>query len=152
MTETQEQTVHPNDAFRQTYAQSTTIEVVQAMDALRAKKDSLEDQLKAVNAEYDFIRHILIPEMFERDGIDSMKVTDVGRVSLTSDIRVSIPVHAKQEAFEYFDFLGKGDIVTQTINASTLKAVIRSMILNGEEVPEKIFTVTPFTRASITKR
>jgi hypothetical protein len=152
MSETQDQVIHQNDGYRQTYEPMSTIEVIQAMDSLRAKKDALEDQLKAVNLEYDFLRHILVPELFERDGIDNMKVTDVGRVSLTSDIRVSIPAHAKDQAFEFFDLLGKGDIVTRTVNASTLKAVVKSMILNGEDVPDTIFTVTPFTRASITKR
>jgi hypothetical protein len=148
--ETQE--VHQNDIFSQKFNPMTTIEVVKGMDELRKTKDQLEAELKAVNAEYDFLRHIYIPERFENEGIDNLKVTDVGRVSLTSDIRVAVNAADKDQVFEYFDAMGKGDIVTKTINASTLKAVVKTMILQGEEVPENIIKVTPFTRASITKR
>lgn len=152
MEEIIEQQMHQNDVYKARYSALDTVRVIGEMDKLRKRKDELEEQLKAVNLEYDFLRHVYIPELFERDGIDNLKVTDIGRVSLTSDIRVSIPADNKDRAFEFFDALGKGDIVTRTVNASTLKAVVKSMMLNGEEIPEDIFKVTAFTRASITKR
>lgn len=143
---------HPNDTFKAHYDSLETVDVIKEMDKLRKAKEDAEAELKTINAEYDYVRHIYIPELFEREGIDNLKVTDVGRVSLTADLRVSVLSENKDRVFEFFDMLGKGDIVTKTINASTLKAVVKSMILNGDEVPEDLIKVTPFTRASITKR
>jgi len=152
MIENEDTQVHQNDEFRAKFKDHTTLQVIHAMDEMRKAKDRAEAELKTINAEYDFVRHILVPEMFERDGIENLAVAGVGRVSLTSDLRVSIASGAKEQAYRFLDDVGKGDIITTTVNASTLKAVVKSMILQGDEVPEDLFKVTPFTRASITKR
>jgi hypothetical protein len=46
---------------------------------------------------------------------------------------------------------GYGDLITETYNASSIKAIFRKMIVEGAEIPGDTFAVTPFTRASLVK-
>lgn len=147
-----EQQQNPNAEFEVKYKPMATLEIIRAMDEQRALKEDLDEQLKAVNKEYDFLRLNMIPNRFEEEGIENMKVDGIGRVSLTGDMYVSILAEKKEEAYEYFRDIGKGSLIVPTINASTLKATVKAMMKNGEEVPEELIKVTPFTRASITKR
>ena len=80
-----------------------------------------------------------------------MKVEGVGRVGLTSDLYASIAPDQKGAAYEWLSDNGHGDVVQPTVNSSTLKALMKSIIKSGKEIPSELFKVTPFTRASITK-
>jgi hypothetical protein len=42
-------------------------------------------------------------------------------------------------------------MIVETYNASSLKALFRRMIADGAEIPDEVFNVTPFIRASIVK-
>jgi hypothetical protein len=42
-------------------------------------------------------------------------------------------------------------MIQETYNSSSLKALLRRMLAEGVDIPDDIFNVTPFTRASIVK-
>lgn len=138
--------------FLAKYTGTTTLDVVRAMDQLKKSIEELEAKASEFQAEYDFLRLKFIPERFEAEGIEGLKVEGVGRVSLTGDMHVSILAANREAAYEFFRDIGKGDLITETINSSTLKAAVKAMVKAGEDVPEEYIKVTPFTRASITKR
>lgn len=138
--------------FEEKYKGLATLDIIRAMDALRTKTGELSELKKAAEAEYDYLRLQLVPNRFEEEGIESLKVEGIGRVSLTGDMYVSILAANREAAYGYFRDIGKGSLITETINSSTLKAAVKAMIGNGEEVPADLVKVTPFTRASITKR
>ena len=148
----QDQDTNPNAVYEEKYAGMTTIEVIRAMDKLSGEKESIEDELKEINKEYDFLRLNLIPKKFEDDGIENLRVEGIGRVSLTGDMYVSIPAAMREQAYEYFRDIGKSSLITTTINSSTLKAAVKAMVKSGEDIPEELIKITPFTRASITRK
>lgn len=129
-----------------------TLELIHRFNALRLQKEDLETALKAVNGEYDHIRLVLVPERFEEEGIAKMQVKDVGTVSITHDMYVSMKADKKPEAMQYLRDIGKGSIVQESVNSSTLRAVVKEMVKGGDAVPDELFNVHPFARASITKR
>lgn len=133
------------------YDNLSLVELVHAMSELQGRKEELDEQLKAINKEYDFLRITKIPAKMEDDGVDRINVTGVGRVSLTADMHVSIKAEKKPEFFEWLRDNGRGDLLQENINPSTLKATIKGMFKSGEEVPEELVNVSPFTRASITR-
>jgi len=143
--------IEENEDFEAAYAGMEVEGVVCAMKALMARKDEAEAVLKAINKEFDFLRLSLIPKMFEDRGIANMTLAGVGRVSLTADIYASIPAEKKEDAYQWLSDTGHGDLIGSTVNASTLKAFLKGQLLKGEELPEGLFKVTPFTRASITR-
>jgi len=120
---------------------------------LQAEFDKLNDlagQIKTIIGKfYDHIRISALPEQMEEEGLGGMKVDGVGRVILTSDINVK--TKDKTKAYEWLEEEGHGDLVTETVNASSLKALLRRRLRDGEEVPEDVFEVKPLTRASINK-
>lgn len=129
----------------------TAIELVRRLDEWQQRKDRLDAELKQVNKVFDHLRMARIPQAFDDDGISLLRVDGVGRCSLTADMFVSIAKGRRDEAYEWLRDTGRQDLITETINASTLKAVIKKAKLSGEELPEGAFNVTPFTRASITR-
>jgi hypothetical protein len=121
------------------------------MSTLQNRKEALEDQLKIVNKEFDFLRITKIPTKMEEDGVDRINVTGIGRVSLTADMHVSVKADQKSEFFTWLRDNGRGDLLQENINPSTLKAAVKKMFREGEEVPDALLNVSPFTRASITR-
>ena len=133
------------------YDGKTLVELIEAMSTLQNRKEAAEAQLKLINKEYDFLRIIKIPAKMEDDGVDRIAVSGIGRVSLTADMHVSIKADQKERFFEWLGDNGRGDLLTTNVNPSTLKAAVKSMYKNGEEIPDDMLNVSPFTRASITR-
>lgn len=131
----------------------TLIELATKMNEIRM----LLDEAKAVKVDlqkkFDALRLNLVPSAMDDDGITSMNVDGIGRVGLTSDIYASIPAEHREEAWGWLRDHRHGGIIKETINAGTLKATLKAIIKKGEEtLPEDLFKVTPFSRASITKK
>lgn len=143
--------IEENAAFEARYTGMDIEDIIRAMKALMARRDEADEILKGINKEFDYLRLSLIPKIFEDRGIANMKIADVGRVNLTADIYASIPADKREEAYQWLSDTGHGDLIGSTVNASTLKAFLKGQLLKGEELPEGLFKVTPFTRASITK-
>jgi hypothetical protein len=133
------------------YDGSSLVDLVHAMSTLQNRKETVEEQLKIINKEFDYLRIVKIPTTMEDDGVDRINVTGVGRVSLTADMHVSVKADKKGEFFVWLRDNGRGDLLQENINPSTLKAAVKSMYKNGEEIPESMVNVSPFTRASITR-
>jgi len=129
---------------------SVTI-LVAAMYALQQRKEKLEEELKELNKEYDFLRITKVPSCMEEEGVQRITVAGIGRVSLTADMHVSVKSEQRERFFEWLRDNGRGDLIQDTVNASTLKAAVKKMFANGEDIPEDLLNVSPFTRASITK-
>lgn len=133
------------------YDSMSLVELVHEMAGVRAKKDSLESALKEVNEEFDFLRITKIPTVMHDEGVDRIAVSGVGRVSITADLHVSIKADQKEAFYEWLRDHGRSDLISETVNASTLKATVKNMFKSGEVVPEELLNVNPFERASITK-
>ena len=127
------------------------VDLVHAMSTTQNRKEALEDQLKILNKEFDFLRITKIPSKMEEDGVDRINVTGIGRVSLTADMHVSVKADQKAEFFTWLRDNGRGDLLQENINPSTLKAAVKKMYREGEEVPDELLNLSPYTRASITR-
>lgn len=145
-------TLEENSVFESDYSGLETLDLVRAMGNLQTIKDALEAELSALNKRYDYVRFVAVPSRFDAEGIVNMKVEGLGRVQLASDLYASIKSDKKEEAYQWLSDTGHGGAIQPSIHPSTFKAMIKAMMLNGEEIPEDMFTVTPFTRASIVRK
>ena len=100
---------------------------------------------------HDYLRHGAIPDKMDEQNITTITFDDIGRVSLTSDLRASIKKDNREKAYKWLEKQGFADLIQETINASSLKAFCKARIKKGDKLPEDLFTVSPFSRASITK-
>lgn len=125
------------------------VDIALKMGRLKEANERADDLKKAIGKVYDHVRTIALPDRMDDEGLENMKVQGLGRISVTSDLRASIV--DKEAGYRWLEEHGHGDLITETVNASSLKATIRRMIRDGEEIPDEIFKVTAFNRASITK-
>ena len=128
---------------------------LQQAATLQRDMADIVERFSAVKAElqklYDFVRFTFVPGVMEDEGIESAKVEGVGRVYLNSDVNVSIRTGKSEDAQVWLVDSGNGDLIKETVNSSSLKALVKSMMKKGEEVPAEIFNVSPYTRAQIAK-
>jgi hypothetical protein len=125
------------------------VETARFMSELMQANEAAEELKSTIGKVYDWVRTAAVPEKMDEEGLELLRIEGVGRVSLTSDVNVA--VIDKDESFKWLESSGHGDMITETVNASSLKALLRRLIRDGKEIPEAIYRVTPFTRASITK-
>lgn len=133
------------------YDKMTLVELVREMRNIQSAKESAEDVVKALNKRFDFLRITKIPQVMEDEGIQRLSVDGVGRVSLTADMHVSVKEGQKDAFYDWLRDNGREDLIQPTVNSSTLKATVKNMVKQGEEFPDQLLNVNPFTRASITK-
>lgn len=131
------------------------IKLANATDAaiLQAAFKDAHDRADRVKAEigktYDWLRTNVVPERMDNEGLEMLRITGIGRVSLKSEINLS--VLDKDAEYRWLEETGHGDMIQETVNAGSLKALLVRMLREGKEIPGDIFKVTPVTKANITK-
>lgn len=121
------------------------------MKELQGQKDKLETELSDINKELDLIRTKKIPELMESMELRNVTIEGLGRVQLAADIYASTREGQKETAMTWLRDCGYDNMITETYNASSLKALFRRMISEGVDIPDDIFNIQPFIRASIVK-
>ena len=126
-------------------------EMCARMKDLQDRKTALEETLTDINKELDKIRTKEIPEAMEALELRNATFEGLGRVQLATDLYASTKEGKKDAAIQWLQDCGYENMIVETYNASSLKALFRRMIADGAEIPEDVFNVTPFIRASIVK-
>lgn len=121
------------------------------MKELQGQKDKLETELSDINKELDVIRTKKIPELMESMELRNVTIEGLGRVQLAADIYASTREGQKEAAMTWLRDCGYDNMITETYNASSIKALFRRLMADGADIPDDIFNVTPFLRASIVK-
>lgn len=121
------------------------------MKELQGQKDKLETKLSDINKELDVIRTKKIPELMESMELRNVTIEGLGRVQLAADIHASTREGQKEAAMTWLRDCGYDNMITETYNASSVKALFRRLMADGVNIPDDIFNVQPFLRASIVK-
>lgn len=120
------------------------------MAVLQADIEEREEATKLLKAQLDDLRLRRIPEMMEVLEVKTATFDGIGRVQLAGDLYCSTAKGRKDEAMQWLRDCGYEDMISESYNATSMKALIRRLLIDGMEVPE-FMQVTPFTRASIVK-
>lgn len=129
---------------------SKIVDLATELADLKNQKDSLSDQEKAINIRIEKITRVLLPEAMDEDGISNISIDGVGRVTLRGEVYTSISAVNREAAYEWLRDTGRGSLISETVNASTLKAAVKEWLKQGEDIPD-IINVTPVTVAVLTK-
>jgi hypothetical protein len=121
------------------------------MKQLQDRKATLEEELSVINKDLDFVRTIKIPQKMEELQLKNATFEGLGRIQLASDLYASTKEGQKGAAMQWLRDCGYEGMISETYNASSLKALLRRMLVEGVEIPDTLFSVSPFTRASIVK-
>lgn len=127
---------------------ATLNELIWQMKNLGDQIEELNEMKKNLQAEYDQLRLIDVPNaMMEMDDVRSI-TGDFGRCTLTGDMHVKV-LSDKQTLHKWLEDGGNGALIVPTVNAQTLKAFCKEQLQSGEQLPEEIISIAPFTRAVI---
>ena len=87
----------------------------------------------------------------EEMGLESARIKGVGTLSLATDAYCTTPADARLDLQEWLRAHDAGDLIQETVNASTLKAFCKEQIGKGNDIPPMV-KFTPYTYAKITGR
>lgn len=129
-------------------SEATPGEMARMFKDLRELYETADRIKKQFGKTFDWLRVSYIPARMDDMESSSIKIPDYGRLGLTDDLRVK--VIDQTALFAWLEENDLGDMISETVNASTLKASLRKRLKKGEEVPDMV-ELTPFTRANLTK-
>jgi len=130
----------------------SAVELASMMSSLADRISKLNEAKRVLQADYDAIRKHALPDAMDSEGLNNMSVVGVGRVSLRSDLYATIPAANKPAAFDWLRGTGHGGVVREEVHTGTLKALMKSLIREGKELPpEDLIRVTPYSMAVLTR-
>lgn len=123
--------------------------IVKHFASLRTEYRALKDKLEKLEKEVDDLSYNLIPTMFDNQHVKTIAIDDVGRVTVNQRWVASMP--DKELGMGWLRSSGNGGIIIETVNAQTLASFAKQRALDGEPLPEPLFTVGTAPYTSITK-
>jgi len=129
---------------------TTLRELCVQMQTYQEMKDAIDTQSKELGALIDNLRLKQIPEMMDQLEVKNATFQGIGRVQLAADLYCSTKAGQKDQAMQWLRDMEMDGMISETYNASSMKALVRRLMVEGTEIPE-FMNVTPFIRASIVK-
>lgn len=141
-----------HEELRAMYEQQNIAELAASIKNLREKLDEAAKVKAELQKHYDFLTIDIVPDRMDEEGMDAVRVSGVGRLQTTADIRCSCPAKNREALIEWFENNGLFTMVTNTINSSTLKAFVREQMKMPEgKYPEDLLKIEPYSRAVVVK-
>jgi len=129
---------------------NTLRELCVEMKTLQLKALDLKAQAAEVKIPLDHLRLKKIPDMMEALQVKTTTFQGIGRVQTAPDLYCSTAKGRKAEAMEWLRDCGYEEMISESYNSGSMKALMRRLITEGTETPE-FMNITPFVRASIVK-
>tara|TARA_R110002110_G_scaffold142015_8_gene330132 strand:+ start:3292 stop:3780 length:489 start_codon:yes stop_codon:yes gene_type:complete len=124
--------------------------VLSLLSEVRQYDDNLKYLKKRTAEIHKRMKEEIVPQKFTEQGISSITV-DGYRFTVSSQARTTIQKDMKDEAYDWLRDNGLGDLVTETVNSSTLSATAKSLMSEGVDLPDDIFNIYSFENTSVTK-
>lgn len=129
---------------------NTLRELCAEMKVLQLKALDIKAQAAEVKIPLDHLRLKKIPDLMQALEVKTATFQGIGRVQTAPDLYCSTAKGRKVEAMTWLRDCGYEDMIQESYNSSSMKALMRRLITEGTETPE-FMNITPFVRASIVK-
>jgi hypothetical protein len=117
---------------------------------VKALIEGLDELMKDPHNLINHLKYTLVPAAFDREGLKTITTENGYRVTVSPELRASMV--DKVLAFEWLKANGLEDLITPTVNASTLKAALRQKLNDdGIEPPSEAIRVEVGFTTSVTK-
>lgn len=123
---------------------------VRFLRLLRDVKETAADIESQLGKVLEKMRQETIPNSFKESGVTTLTV-DGYRYTISQTLRASIRADKKLDAYKWLRENDLGDLITETVNASTLSAQARKMAEDGTELEPDLFNVSIVPNTSITQ-
>ncbi len=128
------------------------IELSRVFVKIRLLKDEMDAIMKGFDAFYEELAKVKLPAVFDAHKVPSVSLDEGYRVTVSHALRASIRGGVdKEAAYQWLNENGLGDIVTRTVNASTLSAVAKTMAEDNRELDSELFNVAVLANTSFNR-
>lgn len=118
---------------------------------LRTQHDELDEMRKSVYHMKDSYDKGVIPAKFEEMDVDKLSVPSIGKTFSILN-KHSASLLDKTEGYKWLRENGYSELITETVNASSLASAMSDMILNeGKEPPAEIIKFSSYKTTSVLK-
>lgn len=128
-------------------------ELARAMIDAKDKWQRAKDIATSLNDEYQFLTRQVIPIRMDRDQIRniSVKLDDgiVKRLQVNHKITVKTPPNNKEKLWEWLRDHDAAELITETVNSSTLSGYVGQQMKLGEPYPNDICDISIYDTASL---
>jgi hypothetical protein len=118
---------------------------------VRDAVENVQEVMKQFVALTEIMNKHIIPEAFERDNITTLTTSEGDRVTTTTKVFASILAENREEAYEWLRNNDYGDVIKETVNASTLSSLAGELLAENKELPDDIFNTAIVPQTSLTR-
>ena len=108
----------------------------------------------AWNSLQEMMRQV-VPQKLEDEGLQNITVKMPDgvnrRFQIADKMSVSTPKENRQLLYEWLEAQDAMELITNTVNASTLSSFVKERMKQGEETPHDICVISTYTLASLVK-
>lgn len=113
--------------------------------------ENIDKDIKRVYHVMDMVGKFLLPERLQANGLDAIRVPSIAR-SFSIVSKTSASFLDKEKGFEWLRSIGQEEVIQETVNAGTLAALCRNLILEqGIDPPADIVKVSTYNTTSMVK-
>lgn len=140
------------ESIRARYANLNFKALAAEFKRLKETQQQIKDDLRRITAEFDILRLDVIPDKMDAEEISSINLPGIGRLGVTLDLHVTVLSENREQFYDWLTEEGHGDLIKPYAQPGTVKSFLKERVSEGEVIPEELAKVTPFFRASLTKR
>lgn len=127
------------------------VELIRHFDKARQAQERIKEARKVLEAIIDKMSSQDVPEAMRAAGVKTTTVEGVGRVTVSH--RFGCTMVDKVAGMDWLRKNGHGDIIQETVNASTLAAFAKTVEADtGVDLPAELFKTSSHPYTSITKK
>lgn len=127
------------------------VELAKGYVVLHRIQSRLEDVMTNLNKVFELYKNKYLPEALDAASLSNVPLKEGFRVGVSTRTWASIPKDKRSEAYAWLRSNNLGDLIVETVNASTLSATAKSLMEENRELPEGLFKVTPTPTTSVTQ-
>lgn len=130
---------------------SSYAELAARLAELRDQISNKESEVSLLKQEREILQKKVLPEKMSADGMQNVTVKGVGRLSISTDMQVSVLAENRMLLQRWLKDNGFGELVVETINSSTLKAFVKERVNEGNDLPFDLINIHAFEQVTLTK-
>ena len=120
---------------------------------LRNLKADLKKRQTEIQKQLEVVCREVIPDRMAEEGLRGIPLTDGSRLELRSYAFCSVKAGQKENLFNWLSDHDHGDLISEVVNPSTLKAFIKEQLEAGNEVPpDDVVSYDPYVEATLVGR
>lgn len=129
----------------------TPKEILATMAALKQMVEATKEAKAAAQNLWDTFSIGFVPEYMDEQELTNL-AGEGGRIDLRNQLRVSTPREHKGQLFDWLRQNKLDQMITEGVNANTLKAFVKEAMTNGNPYPGELLKIEAYKQAVLVRK